>query len=283
MTVDKRAPGIGTAFRNFDYERELDRLKRSGGTGSGGGGGGSVAMDPWHTVNAAGEPAFQNSYNNYDAANYPAAAFRKDPLGKVQLRGLLTTGTASAAAFTLPAGYRPLKQMIFISQASSPNYCRVDIYTTGAVFVSGMAVNSWVSLDLIEFDTDTVSTFPTGPAGPVGSSGPVGATGATGAQGPTGATGPQGAVGPQGPIGLTGATGATGPAGPQGPQGIQGPQGGAGPTVQDEGVALALRPKMNFAGPGVVATDDSANNTTLVTIGGGGTASRAYGFFCGGP
>jgi hypothetical protein len=114
MTVDKRAPGIGTAFRNFDYERELDRLKRSGGTGSGGGGGGSVAMDPWHTVNAAGEPAFQNSYNNYDAANYPAAAFRKDPLGKVQLRGLLTTGTASASAFTLPVPHRTSRTSWFV-------------------------------------------------------------------------------------------------------------------------------------------------------------------------
>src|SRR3954471_15534608 len=41
MSRDKRAPGIGTAFRNFDYETEIDRLKRSGG---GGGGGSTVAF-----------------------------------------------------------------------------------------------------------------------------------------------------------------------------------------------------------------------------------------------
>jgi hypothetical protein len=33
MTVDKRPPGIATAFRNFDYEEEIARLKRSGGGG----------------------------------------------------------------------------------------------------------------------------------------------------------------------------------------------------------------------------------------------------------
>jgi hypothetical protein len=34
MTVDLRPTGIGTAFRNFDYEKEIARLKRSGGGSS---------------------------------------------------------------------------------------------------------------------------------------------------------------------------------------------------------------------------------------------------------
>jgi hypothetical protein len=38
MSRDKRPPGIGTAFRNFDYEEEIDRLKRTAFPGGSGGG-----------------------------------------------------------------------------------------------------------------------------------------------------------------------------------------------------------------------------------------------------
>jgi cell division septation protein DedD len=38
------------------------------------------------------------------------------------------------------------------------------------------------------------------------------------------------------------------------------------PTAQDEGVALTQRTVMNFVGAGVLASDDAANNRTLVTV-----------------
>src|SRR4051812_35523455 len=146
MTVDKRAPGIGTAFRNFDYERELDRLKRSGGTGSGGGSGSSVAMDPWHVVGAAGEPAFQNSWTNY-GSGWATAGFRKDPLGKVRLRGLVKSGTL-ATVFKLPAGYWPPGHIAVASNTSGglniPGYTEVD--STGNVSCGGN--NAACMLDL---------------------------------------------------------------------------------------------------------------------------------------
>lgn len=41
-------------------------------------------------------------------------------------------------------------------------------------------------------------------------------------------------------------------------------------TVQDEGVDLTRRRTLDFAGAGVTATDDAANERTLVTIPGGG-------------
>jgi len=44
-------------------------------------------------------------------------------------------------------------------------------------------------------------------------------------------------------------------------------------TVQDEGVDLAQRPKINCVGAGVACTDDLANNRTLVTVSGGGGGS----------
>lgn len=53
--------------------------------------------------------------------------------------------------------------------------------------------------------------------------------------------------------------------------------GGGGHTVQDEGSSLAQRTKLNFVGAGVAATDDSANDRTVVTIpGGGGATTGGY-------
>jgi hypothetical protein len=46
-----------------------------------------------------------------------------------------------------------------------------------------------------------------------------------------------------------------------------------GPLVQDESIALARRPFLNFTGAGVTATDDAANNQTDVSIAGGGAAA----------
>src|SRR5262245_8759709 len=37
QSIDKRPPGIGTSFRNFDYEEDIARLKRMAGSGGGGG------------------------------------------------------------------------------------------------------------------------------------------------------------------------------------------------------------------------------------------------------
>ncbi len=46
--------------------------------------------------------------------------------------------------------------------------------------------------------------------------------------------------------------------------------GGSGHIIEDEGTVLTQRKKLNFVGSGVTATDDSANNATVVTITAGG-------------
>lgn len=103
---------------------------------------------------------------------------------------------------------------------------------------------------------------PPGPQGPIGPQGPPGeSTGIPGPPGPQGPQGPQGIQGIQGNTGPQGATGSTGATGPQGPQG--------NPSItQNQGTVITSRAAINFTGTGVVASDDSVNNRTNVTIAG---------------
>lgn len=52
-----------------------------------------------------------------------------------------------------------------------------------------------------------------------------------------------------------------------------GDAGSSGHTIQDEGVSQTARTKLNFVGSAVAVTDDSGNDTTIVTITGGLTNS----------
>lgn len=74
--------------------------------------------------------------------------------GRVQLRGLIKNGGTSNAIFTLPAGFRPSKQVLF---AVPSNTCmlRVDVGPTGIVTSSGVIVGTadtqWTSLFPISY------------------------------------------------------------------------------------------------------------------------------------
>lgn len=50
--------------------------------------------------------------------------------------------------------------------------------------------------------------------------------------------------------------------------------GGAGHVIQDEGSTLTARSKLNFVGSTVTATDDAANDRTVVTIAGASAPAR---------
>lgn len=62
--------------------------------------------DVWHTVGAAGEPAFQNGWGTPSASTVPVK-FRKDGLGNVTISGNTSGGASGSVIFTLPLGYRP--------------------------------------------------------------------------------------------------------------------------------------------------------------------------------
>ena len=116
------------------------------------------AMDGWHLVGGSGEPAFANGWVNY-GAGFNVAAFRKDPFGRVHLRGMIKNGTVGAAAFTLPAGYRPPVGELLDTNSTSAQG-RIDVSSAGVVTVAAGAA-TWVTLDGLYFDTDAgVTTLP---------------------------------------------------------------------------------------------------------------------------
>jgi len=108
-----------------------------------------TADTAWHEVGAGGEPAFENSWVNYDSVNYATAAFRKDALGFIHIKGMVRSGSLPGTIFTLPAGSRPAKPVYF-AVASYDAYGQVWIGLDGPV-QAGVGNNGWLSLNGITF------------------------------------------------------------------------------------------------------------------------------------
>jgi len=122
-------------------------------------------IEPWHQVDVVGgttgEPKFQNGWVNF-GSGYHNIAFRKTPDGKVLLRGLAKTGASGTVIFTLPVGYRPPATVLCAVWSSGTALASGVVNTDGTVVASGAAVSTSVSLDTIEFDTDSVTSYATG-------------------------------------------------------------------------------------------------------------------------
>jgi hypothetical protein len=134
------------------------------------GGNATIPMDPVHVVGAVGEPAFLGTWAVFDVTRPPR--FRKDPLGKVRLSGVLKSGAIGTAAWTLPVGYRPTANTAFSQCTTSSGPGEVDITAAGAVVPVAGGTN-YFFLDGVEFDTESVTQMPTGPQGPKGDTGGV--------------------------------------------------------------------------------------------------------------
>lgn len=106
-------------------------------------------------IGGAGQPAFTNSWVNYNTGGHPDAMYWKDPLGFIHLKGAIKNGTVGSSAFTLPPGYRPPEYMSFptLSGASlaTASIGRVDINTDGTVTPQTAAANGYVGLNGIYF------------------------------------------------------------------------------------------------------------------------------------
>lgn len=96
----------------------------------------------------------QNSWVNYDSANYANAQYRKDG-SIVSLRGVIKDGTASANTllFTLPAGYRPTKRHVFAVVADGAIEV-IDVLANGEVRLMTASSSTYLSLCTLTFRTD---------------------------------------------------------------------------------------------------------------------------------
>lgn len=119
-----------------------------------------LALDPWHIVNNAGEPAMQNGWANRDVATYGALSFRKDAFGRVRLRGTVYNGASGSVIFQLPVGYRPpvLAYIPVLGPSGAAGHY-ISVSPTGNV--TGTRAGTDLYIDNIEFDTDSVSSYVT--------------------------------------------------------------------------------------------------------------------------
>lgn len=93
---------------------------------------GCSSPTPWHYIGDPGEPAFQNSWVNYDTPGWGKARFCRNGLF-VEVEMILKNGTNNTPAFTLPPGYRPQKLMLWACLMSPDVVARVQVETGGNV------------------------------------------------------------------------------------------------------------------------------------------------------
>ncbi len=105
----------------------------------------------YRAVGGTGQPAFANSWVNF-GSDWADAAFWRDPLGFVHIRGLIKSGVVGSAAFTLPPGFRPKVNEPFVA-VSNGAIGRVDVLTDGTVVPASPSNNTWVALSGIHFRT----------------------------------------------------------------------------------------------------------------------------------
>lgn len=88
---------------------------------------GSTTIAPsWTSV------TYQNSYVDYGLGGYAGSAYYKDANGIVHVRVAAKSGTATAAIFTLPAGYRPGGTRV-VTAAVDGTFHNVTVSTAGVV------------------------------------------------------------------------------------------------------------------------------------------------------
>lgn len=117
---------------------------------------GPAQAEPWRAF------PFAAGWTNFNDVVFLPGGFRKDQLGNVQLRGLVSfaTGqpTTTTLIGTLPPGYRPLRTLIFAVHTGHPHLAgRVDVGSDGRVsWVSGANTQEqdYTSLSGISFSTD---------------------------------------------------------------------------------------------------------------------------------
>lgn len=113
------------------------------------------SVDTWHDLE------LKRGWTPYSstAAHYPTPGYTITEDGWVRFRGLIKGGVFEAAftapIFTLPTGYRPAHQHVYLVSCVDtgwvPQLGRIDVRREGVYAISGK--NGWLSLDGIAFAT----------------------------------------------------------------------------------------------------------------------------------
>lgn len=110
-----------------------------------------TANADFKAVGKPGNSAFEHTWANF-GGGWGVAAYYRDILGWVHLRGIISSGTVGQSALTLPPGYWPAVNETF-SVISNNAIGRVDVQTNGQVIPQSPSSNIWVSLSGIQFRT----------------------------------------------------------------------------------------------------------------------------------
>jgi hypothetical protein len=113
---------------------------------------------PWYVVDNTSDftdnyesiPAFEGTWANYGGGEM-VAAFRRDQVGKIELRGRVKDGTLGTTVFTLPPGFRPTATMRWAVPCSGDTG-QIQIDSDGTVTAAGPN-NTSFDLSGIAFST----------------------------------------------------------------------------------------------------------------------------------
>jgi hypothetical protein len=106
-----------------------------------------AAPEAVRLVGGVGQPAFEGAWANY-GSTFATAGFYRDR-GRVFLRGLVALGAAGTTIFTLPEGYRPPSDLLFVVTANQA-FGEVRVNASGTV-VFRAGSNVYVDLSAISF------------------------------------------------------------------------------------------------------------------------------------
>jgi hypothetical protein len=110
-----------------------------------------AAIEPAHIVGTTNQPVFQNGWSGSVGADDEGLSFYKDSWGIVHLQGNAgNVNPSTSTIFTLPTGYRPVKNLYFAVYGSGGTAAYVQITSTGNVTVIGPAEN-YVGLSNVTF------------------------------------------------------------------------------------------------------------------------------------
>ncbi len=137
--INKLAPGLSVA--NADTAGDANTVGGKPASAFA-----SSAVEPFHRVGAPGQPQFQNGWTNEDLGATTDAAFYKDPLGVVHLKGQISNSTSGQTnVFVLPQAYRPTESYQFNLPAGPVS--AVLVHPDGRVNVGCSGPSCHASLD----------------------------------------------------------------------------------------------------------------------------------------